>query len=120
MGVIAINAKNGSELWKRTVKLSTVKDAQYLTRANRGITYGKNRIYLSTYDARIWSINATTGELDTEFKDNAPSTGGYITIADGDAGYYFISGSYLYTKRFNKRRWTSKKPQCLELIKFWW
>ena len=25
MGVIAINAKNGSELWKRTVKLSTVK-----------------------------------------------------------------------------------------------
>ena len=36
-----------------------------------------------------------TGELDTGFKDNASSPGGYITTADGDAGYY-LSGSYLY------------------------
>ena len=47
MGIIAINAKNGSELWKRTVKLSTVKDAQYHTRANRGITYGKPNLFIN-------------------------------------------------------------------------
>ena len=98
MGVIALNAKTGAEIWKKEVTLSTVKDNVYYTRSSRGLGYGNNRIYLSTYDARVWSINAKTGELDKNFKDNSESAGGYITTADGDAGYYLTQAPVFIPK----------------------
>ena len=36
MGVIALNAKTGAEIWKKEVTLSTVKDNVYYTRSSRG------------------------------------------------------------------------------------
>ena len=53
---------------------------------------------MSTYDARVWSINAKTGELDKNFKDNSESAGGYITTADGDAGYYLTQAPVFIPK----------------------
>ena len=103
-GVIALNARTGEEKWHTTIQLGKVRDFSFLLgwRTNRGLGYGRNKIYMATIDARVWALDAETGEIVTEFKDipgGHGAEGGFVTIGDPDAGYYLTAPPIFIPKK---------------------
>jgi len=59
--VVALDAETGRELWK--TDLNVDRDRNYSDFANRGVTLAGDTIFIGTADARLISIDRTTGKL---------------------------------------------------------
>lgn len=91
--VIALDARTGAEKWRTDITLSKVRDRffGFAGRASRGLAYGGGKIYMATFDARVWALDANTGQVINEFRDAGSGLAGFVTIGDPDAGYYLTS-----------------------------
>jgi quinoprotein glucose dehydrogenase len=59
--VVALDAESGREIWKTDLHVDRKRD--YSDFANRGVTLAGDTIFVGTADARLISIDRTTGKL---------------------------------------------------------
>ena len=59
--VAALNADTGREIWKTDLHVS--RDRNYSNFANRGVTLAGDTIFVGTADARLVSLDRSTGKL---------------------------------------------------------
>ncbi|HTT36377.1 MAG TPA: PQQ-binding-like beta-propeller repeat protein [Burkholderiales bacterium] len=83
--VFAVDAKTGAQLWHRQLTLDVAPEdvGQMTQRSNRGVAVGRGKVYVGTQDARLWALDATTGEPVDSF-----GTAGNLQVGDVDAGRY--------------------------------
>ncbi len=81
--VIALNAKTGNELWRRTIILDSVPTNQFNIRSQRGVALGRGRVYFGALDAKLWALHAKSGEPVESFGEH-----GAVRIAFTSAGFY--------------------------------
>jgi quinohemoprotein ethanol dehydrogenase len=88
--VFALDAKTGDRLWESKLSLSTTPDILGFlpSRPNRGVAFGKGRVYVATLDARLWALDASSGRPIKDFGDGRGPYRGAVTVADIEAGYY--------------------------------
>jgi alcohol dehydrogenase (cytochrome c) len=92
--VIALDAGLGQKLWEFVPPLrEPLKSC--CSKANRGAAFGsvatggdaiQPRVYVTTLDARLWSLSATTGQPAAGFGDGAGPAGS-VSVADNTLGY---------------------------------
>jgi len=89
--VFALNAVTGHLIWRTTLPLTSSQDVSFLAaRPHKGVAYGNGRIFMATFDGRLWALNATTGAIDTGFTDGTGNAGS-VLVGDADAGYYLTA-----------------------------
>ena len=100
-GVIALNAQTGEEKWRTSITLSKIRDFVFILgwRTNRGLGYGDGKVYMATFDARVWALDAKTGQIVNEFRDAPGAPGGFVTIGDPDVGYYLTAPPIFIPKK---------------------
>jgi len=92
--VLALDAATGGKLWEFSTPLrSPLKLC--CARSNRGVAFGRvevtpgvfePRVYLATLDARLWALQAATGQPVAGFQDGLGPPGS-VTVADNTAGF---------------------------------
>jgi glucose dehydrogenase len=87
--VLALDAATGEQLWRRTVEIQTAPDILGLfpARPHRGAAVGDGKVFVATLDARLWALDALTGEPVADFGDGAGPAGS-VQVADPEAGYF--------------------------------
>jgi len=90
--VIALNAETGEKIWEYD-PWEGAKERKF--NSNRGVAYfpgseeRSSRILFGTIDARLYSLDAETGNPDSDFGDN-----GYVDLRKGDVeDYDFATGT---------------------------
>jgi quinoprotein glucose dehydrogenase len=104
--VVALNADTGREIWKADLHVS--RDRNYSDFANRGVTLAGDTIFVGTADARLVSIDRSTGKLRpgfgnegqvelTEGLQRKPQYGGEYGVSSPPAFYHdlIIVGSFV-------------------------
>lgn len=76
--VIALDAKSGARKWTFDPKVETKKPKASEPLVHRGVAYGFERIYVGTYDARLFCLDAKSGEPDKAFGGK-----GYVDLTKG-------------------------------------
>lgn len=89
-GVFALDAVTGAEIWHTVLPLGSSRDDLLSARPHKGVAYGDDRIYMSTFDARLWALDAKTGAIDTGFTDGTFQDGS-IMVGDAAAAYYLTA-----------------------------
>jgi len=94
--VIALDARNGRELWRHDPR---IKEGDYATRTCRSLAYFSDagaigrpcsaRIFSTTLDGRLVALDAPSGALCKTFGDN-----GYVALQDG---FGKIKNSHTYS-----------------------
>ena len=104
--VVALDADTGKEIWKTDLHVS--RDRNYSDFANRGVTLAGDTIFVGTADARLVSIDRSTGKLRpgfgkegqvelTEGLRRKPQYGGEYGVSSPPAFYHdlIIVGSFI-------------------------
>ena len=77
--VIAVNARNGDQLW--LYQRQFPEDMSHPHRTNRGVGLFGDKVYYTTHDAFVVALDAMTGELAWEAEVADYRTGYYMTMA---------------------------------------
>lgn len=76
--VIALDAKTGEKRWTFDPKVDIRKPKASEPLIHRGIVHHDGRIYIGTYDGRLFSLDLKTGHPDAKF-----GSGGFIDLKKG-------------------------------------
>jgi len=93
--VFALDAKTGAQIWYRRLVLEVAPEnlGQNGDRANRGVGVGGGTVYVGTQDAKLWALDAKTGQPMNSF-----GIGGNVRVGDVYAGH-FLSVPPLYVPK---------------------
>lgn len=93
-GVFALDGATGRQLWSFSTPLrSPLKLC--CSPSNRGVAFGlvevapsvlEPRVYVAALDARLWALDAATGQPRAGFADGVGPAGS-VTVADNNAGF---------------------------------
>jgi PQQ-dependent dehydrogenase (methanol/ethanol family) len=93
--VFAVDAETGTQLWHTQLQID--KDpfelGQFNIRTNRGVGVGNGRVYVATQDARLWALDARTGNPVGSF-----GAGGSVRVGSVFAGQY-LTASPIFVPR---------------------
>jgi glucose dehydrogenase len=90
-GVFAVDAVTGEEIWHTVLPLESSRDNEFLVwRPHKGVAFGNGRVFMATFDARLWALDAATGAPVTSFTDGTFQDGSIMVGHDG-AGYYLTA-----------------------------
>lgn len=92
--MFALDAETGGQIWEFSAPLRAPLKLCCLA-SNRGVAFGRvevspgvfeGRVYLATLAARLWALDAATGQAKTGFADGVGPLGS-VTVADNNAGF---------------------------------
>jgi glucose dehydrogenase len=87
--VFALDARTGVQIWHTPIELHKSRDVEFLgMRPHSGVAYGNGKVYMTTFDARVWALDAKTGDPVEGFSDGSSASGGFVTVGDPDLGHY--------------------------------
>jgi quinohemoprotein ethanol dehydrogenase len=91
---LALDAATGEQVWEFSAPLRSPLKLCCAS-SNRGVAFARvevapnvleSRVYMATLDARLWALDATTGQPATSFADGVGPLGS-VTVADNNAGF---------------------------------
>jgi quinohemoprotein ethanol dehydrogenase len=93
--VFAVDAETGAQLWHTQLQIDQdpFELGQFNIRTNRGVGVGNGLVYVATQDARLWALDARTGNPVSSF-----GTGGSVRVGSVFAGQY-LTASPIFVSR---------------------
>ena len=90
--LFALNARTGRQIWHRQIQLLASRDVDFLgNRPHRGVAYGDGKVYMATFDARLWAFDAKTGRPVAAFSDGSSPSGGFVSVGRPELGHYLTA-----------------------------
>jgi PQQ-dependent dehydrogenase (methanol/ethanol family) len=86
--VFAVNAETGVQFWHKQLQIDRdpFELGQFNIRTNRGVGVGNGRVFVATQDARLWALDARTGNPIDSF-----GVHGNVQVGDVFAGHYLTA-----------------------------
>jgi alcohol dehydrogenase (cytochrome c) len=75
------------------LELAPENRGDFIARTNRGVAVGDGKVYLATLDAKLWALDAKTGEPVPTF-----GSAGSTKVADVFAGYFLTAAPVFVSK----------------------